>query len=93
MTAWKFYIPDDGDTAEDARKIKTAEWQPVKGWQADDWAAQAAEQYWSDGGFDSGIDHTVNATVVAPDETETRWTFSFEATVECRADPVEDPQA
>ena len=79
-TKWKFYVPEDGATADDANPIRIYGFERI--YTADDAAGHAAHREWEDGGHERQIDSTVTIVVIAPDGAETRWTVSHEATVE-----------
>ena len=79
---WKYYIPDNAETVEDATPIRKLPGRKTAYFGVSDWAELASEQWWDDGGFECNIDDEQIAVIVAPDGTETRFRFIHEATVQ-----------
>lgn len=87
-TEWKWYLPDDHETAEDARVLMVPDWRMV--FDAEGAAVEAGEQSWDHGGYESGLNSTEVVCIIAPDGTETRWIIRHEATVEHYAEARHD---
>ena len=79
-SGWRYYLPDQGETADDATEIRTWAWGNVV--DAEDAAERASEDEWDNrDGWESGISAEPIIIVIAPDGSETKWTASREATV------------
>ncbi len=79
---WKYYYPDEGETAEDAEVIRCENWQKILG--PESAADLACEQDFNER---DGWERTPNSefiiAVIAPDweKTETRWKCRHEPSV------------
>ncbi len=87
-SGWKYYLPENGGTADDPTVIWLAEWERI--YDADDAAAHAAQDEWDNGGWESGVDATPIFIIIAPDGTETRWQIAREVVVDHYATEVEE---
>jgi len=79
-TGWKYYLPEDGYTTEDAIELRQPYW-ALKILDAEEAAELAAEEYWNDSGWERGIDAEPVIVIIAPDGIETRWKIYHEPTV------------
>lgn len=80
-SGWRYYLPEQQETADDAGPICVWSWQRI--FDAEDAARHASEDEWSNrDGWESGIGATPLIAVIAPDGTESRWRASREASVE-----------
>lgn len=88
-SGWRYYLPEDQETADDAGPICVWSWQTIC--DAEDAARLASEDEWSNrDGWESGMGATPLIAVIAPDGTESRWRASREASVEHRVEAIEE---
>ena len=77
---WKYYVPDQGETAEDASPILIYDFQKIRFKEAA--AKYAAEDEWdSRDGHERGFGDNIKIVVVAPDGVETAFMCEAEADV------------
>ena len=78
MSDWRFYFPEEGETAEDATAVPS-EYTTID---ADDAARYAAEHDWSDrDGWERGMNECFEITIIAPDGEETTFNAHHEPAV------------
>lgn len=79
MRRWTYYIPDDGETKEDARSYYA---RATDGWEAEDAARYAAEDDWDCcDGWERGTGTTITIVVVSPEGREYRFRSTSETTI------------
>lgn len=77
---WRYYVPADGESSDDAHCIML--WSHQRILDTEDAASFAAEQEWSDGGWERGIEAEFSIVVIHPESgDETTWTVSHEVDV------------
>jgi len=77
---WKYYVPDQGETVDEASPIPLYEWQRI--FYAEDAARFAAADEWdSRGGNKRGFGDGVRIVVVSPKGRETAFMCEAEADV------------
>jgi hypothetical protein len=77
---WKYYVPNDGENADDATKIN----KPV--FNEYDAATIAANEIWYNrDGWECGIDLTDQVVIIDPNGAETHWNTSYSISVNCFA--------
>lgn len=86
-SGWKYYLPEEGQSSDDATVIWLAEWEHV--FDADNAATHAAVEEWDSGGWESGTNATPVIAIIAPDGTETRWQITREPAVNHYATEIE----
>ena len=88
-TGWFYYLPENGETKEDAKPIKLY-WFRSSELNAEAAADYAAEDEWDNrDGWEAGIDSTTEIAVIAPDGMESRFCVSHEAHVSHLAELIE----
>lgn len=81
LTDWRFYYPDDGETAEDAAHPDVPDWTHI--FDAEDVAQWAVEYDWSDrDGWECNRDREFPIAVIDKHGVETRWIGWNEPTVD-----------
>ncbi len=70
-SGWKYYVPEHGETKDDARPVMKHEWQ--KYMDAELAAEIASEEDWDNGGYESGIGSGPDIVVISPDGNETKF--------------------
>jgi hypothetical protein len=84
-SGWSYYLPENGETKDDAVPIEIYDWQHGI-IDAEHAAEEAGEDEWDNrDGWESGIDHEPLIVVISPDGEESRWKISREACVNHRA--------
>ncbi|MEM1344817.1 MAG: hypothetical protein AAGI34_09590 [Pseudomonadota bacterium] len=79
-SGWRYYLPTNRETAEDAVPIMTYSWRDIYG--AYDAALEASKDEWSErDGNERGLGEGPDIIVIAPDGCETRYTTNREADV------------
>lgn len=79
MSRWTYYIPDDGETKDDARSYRA---RATDGWDAEDAARYAAEDDWDHhDGWERGTGATITIVVVSPEGVEHRFRSTSETTI------------
>lgn len=80
-TGWKYYMPEDGETAADAVSIKFFAWSNFV--DAEDAAQSAAEEEWDHrDGSERGLDAKPKIVVIAPDGEETTFSVTREISID-----------
>ncbi len=73
MSTWRFYLPDQQETAEDAHSLEYSS----NPWHNENTAEQAAAQYYDVlSGWES--DWPVGIVLVSPEGEESRWTVDMQ---------------
>jgi len=80
-SGWRYYVPDQGETADDAREIQKYDWRGSI--LSAEWAAEnASEDDWDNhDGWHMGCGPGPVIVVIAPDGNETWFTTEREATI------------
>lgn len=87
-SGWRYYIPERGETAEDAVAIKIFPWQSVC--DAEDAATQASEDDWDHrDGSEAGIGDGPIIVVISPEGHETRFQTTREVEISHSVSSVE----
>jgi len=86
-SGWKYYVPDQGDTAEDAVDIKIYSWQSIHD---DEMAAEAAseEDWYNRDGWESGLGEGPVVVIVSPVGIETTWQTRRDMSIDHSASQV-----
>ena len=88
-TEWQYYLPDDGETADDANRIPVYSWQKI--YDAEDAAKYAASGEWDNrDGWEAGINAEPTICVISPDGEESCFRITREAEVRHDVEPLED---
>lgn len=81
LSGWEYYLPEQGETADDARSINIYDWQNV--YNAEDAAEHASKDEWDNRDrWDGGIGEGPPICVISPDGSETTFETYREATIE-----------
>lgn len=88
-TGWKYYLPESGEGAHDAREIRVYDWQMIH--DAEDAAEHAAVDDWNErDGWEAGVGEGPVIAVIDPSGNETRFATEREAVIEHSVTEIED---
>ena len=80
-SGWKYYVPDQGEDADDATPINVYEWRDGI-FDSDHAAEEAAEDDWGNrDGWEDGMGDGPLIVIISPKGEETRYSTCREATV------------
>lgn len=88
ISGWKYYLPEEGESREDAQEILIHDWQHII--DAEAAAEHAAEDEWSNrDGWDAGIEAEPEIVVISPDGDESTFSITRETQIVHYATEVE----
>jgi len=79
-TGWRYYVPEQGEDADDTRSIKVHEWQDIFDHEGAAMFAASGDWYYHDG-YEAGAASTYVMVVVSPDGVEKKFNISHEVEV------------
>lgn len=88
-SGWRYYIPDDGGTPDNADPVMVYSWRNYGYWDAEDAAAVAWEMVWDNAHGDYGVGEGPEIVVISPKGEETKFKTEAEASVNYLVQEIE----